>query len=76
MSKKDLPCCNGDCNQGRFCLERLRVIQPDGLTVTDVDKSTWAEALLITTCYVLSVVLMVSVLAAGGVLLLLWAGYL
>jgi hypothetical protein len=76
MSKKDLTCCNGDCNQGRFCLERLRVIQPDGLTVTDVDKSTWAEALLITTCYVLSVVLMVSVLAAGGVLLLLWAGYL
>ena len=74
--KKDLPCCHGDCNQGRFCLERLRVIQPDGLTVTEVDKSSWAEALLITTCYLLSAVLMVSVIGGSAILLLHWAGWL
>lgn len=29
MKKSDLPCCNNDCNQGRFCLQRMRTIQPD-----------------------------------------------
>ena len=74
--KQPLPCCNGNCNQGRYCLERLRVIQPDGLTVTELEKSTWAESLLITTCYLLSVSLLVAVLAGSAIFLLLWAGYL
>jgi len=74
--KKDLPCCNGNCNQGRFCLERLRVIQPDGLTVTEVDKASWAESLLITTCYLLSAVLLVCVIGASAILLLHWAGWI
>ena len=29
MRKSELPCCNNDCSQGRFCLQRLRTLPPD-----------------------------------------------
>ena len=36
MKKSDMSCCNYDCNQGRFCLQRLRTLPPD-----DYEPHTW-----------------------------------
>ena len=37
MKKTDLPCCNNDCSQGKFCLQRMRTIPPD-----DQEYAAWS----------------------------------
>jgi hypothetical protein len=37
MKSSDLPCCNQDCSQGKYCLLRLRKADPD--SAWDVERT-------------------------------------
>lgn len=37
MKSSDLPCCNQDCSQGKYCLMRLR--KPDPESAWDLERT-------------------------------------